>query len=85
MIKGNFYNDLRIRYLEILDTRAENDTDHPTSRHHLSWMLNELSSDTMSETKKHRWLGYVQGCMVSQNLINVEDERNATRNIFNGT
>lgn len=79
-----FYNELRQRYLETLDTKAENDPDHPTSRHHLSWMLNELASDEMSETKKHRWLGYIQGCMVSQNLINVEDERNSTRPIFNG-
>lgn len=80
----DFYNDLRYRYLEVLNTKSENDPDHPTSRHHLAWMLDELVSDTMSETKKHRWLGYIQGCMVCQGLINVEDERNATRNIFNG-
>lgn len=83
-MQGDFYNELRQRYLDILGTKAVCNPEHPTSHHHLAWMLTAMGSDEMSETKKHRWLGYIQGCMVSQNLINVEDERNSTRSVFNG-
>lgn len=52
---------------------------------HLIWMLNEiLHNDNMSFSKKHRWLGYVQGIMISNDIISVEDERNETRGLFLG-
>ncbi|WQN06691.1 hypothetical protein [Escherichia phage vB-Eco-KMB37] len=49
-------------------------------------MLNEIQDgcNDMSETKRHRWLGYIQGVMIMKNLITVDDERNATRPVFNG-
>jgi hypothetical protein len=48
-------------------------------------MLYEIRLDRyMTHTKKTRWLGYVQGCLVKDGLISVEDERNETRKIFNG-
>jgi hypothetical protein len=56
-----------------------------TSYIHLVWMLDEIkNNDTMSITKKHRWLGYVQGIMVVLKLISVSDERDNTRDILNG-
>lgn len=57
-----------------------------TGASHLLWMLRELQDDWngMSETKRHRWLGYVQGVMVMKNLITVDDERTRTRQLFNG-
>ena len=83
-IFGDFYNDLRVRYLRLLNVEPKNNTDAPTSEQHLAWMLVELGSTEMSETKKHRWLGYIQGCMVMKNLITVQEERDLTRGIFNG-
>lgn len=83
-ITGDFYNELRERYLRILNVHAENDPSDPTSNVHLAWMLVELGSDNMSETKKHRWLGYIQGCMTCDELIEVQEERDLTRSIFNG-
>jgi hypothetical protein len=56
-----------------------------TSDKHLVWMLNEIKNNiTQSETKKHRWLGYVQGIMVAKGYLSVDSERDLTRNVFNG-
>lgn len=83
-IHGNFYNDLRQRYYEMLDTVPNANSDLPTEDSHLAWMLTELSSDEMSETKKHRWLGYIQGCMTMKGYLVVNEERDATRPVFKG-
>lgn len=83
-IHGNFYNDLRQRYYEMLNTVPVSNSEHPTDDSHLAWMLTELSRDDMTETKKHRWLGYIQGCMTMKGYLVVNEERNATRPIFNG-
>ena len=76
------------KYIDLFNTqgvsilRNEND---PTSHGHLRWMLQEIVDNVyLSKTKKNRWLGYVQGCMVKDGLIDVEKERDNTRNIFNG-
>lgn len=79
-----FYDELRQRYIKILDAEPICGSGNPTGNSHLVWMLNELSSDKMSETKKHRCLGYIQGCMVCKGLITVNEERDLTRGIFNG-
>lgn len=84
VITGDFYNELRQRYLRVLNVRAVNNENNPTSSSHLVWMLLQLGSDEMSETKKHRWLGYIQGCMVMKNFITVQEERDLTRGVFNG-
>jgi len=84
VITGDFYNELRQRYLRVLNVRAMNNENNPTSSSHLVWMLLQLGSDEMSETKKHRWLGYIQGCMVMKNFITVQEERDLTRGVFNG-
>jgi len=38
----------------------------------------------MSETKKHRWLGFIQGCMIKDGFIKLTEERERTRPILNG-
>ena len=48
-------------------------------------MLNHLIlNNSQSETKKHRWLGNIQGIMTVKGYINVLEERELTRNIFKG-
>ena len=37
-----------------------------------------------SITKKHRWLGYIQGVLVCLNVFSVSEEREYTRKILNG-
>lgn len=82
----DFYPELCQRYLDILDAPPVCNTQQPTSSGHLAWMLTELQTNgTQSLTKKHRWLGCVQGIMIAQGMITVNDERDATRSIFNGS
>lgn len=53
---------------------------------HLLWMLKELEENKlMSPTKKHRWLGFIQGCLFLKGHFSIDEERNLTRGIFNGT
>ena len=56
-----------------------------TEDYHLLWMLQELlHNKDQSETKKHRWLGFIQGVIISKGYTTVLDERIITRDIFNG-
>ena len=81
VVVANKYIDL----LESYDITYEKDENNPTSHPHLLWMLYEIKLDRyMTHSKKNRWLGYVQGCLVKDGLIDVEDERNETRKIFKG-
>ncbi len=81
VVVANKYIDL----LESYDITYEKDENNPTSHPHLLWMLYEIKLDRyMTHTKKNRWLGYVQGCLVKDGFIGVEDERNETRKIFKG-
>lgn len=84
-MKNTFYSEICDRYEAIL-LQVEDPDQGKAGANHLLWMLSELQDDSnqMSETKRHRWLGYIQGVMVMKNLINVENERNATRPIFKG-
>ena len=53
---------------------------------HLIWMLQQIKDDSeMSQTKRHRWLGYIQGVLVMKGVFSVEEEREYTRPIFNGS
>lgn len=86
---GNYmkevYDILVPKYLAVLNVEPQNCIENPTSTVHLAWMLTEIQhNDTMSDTKKNRWLGYVQGCMTCLGLLDVQTERDATRQIFNG-
>lgn len=52
---------------------------------HLLWMIKEIKENKLqSLTKKHRWLGYIQGVMISKGYFTVTEERNLTREILNG-
>ena len=73
------------RYLELLkDTNSENDFINNNSLHHLKWMLEEITSSDMPETKSNRWLGFIQANLGFLNIIDIEQERLETRSIFNG-
>ena len=63
-----------------------NTTDHyHTDYNHLAWFLLQIIKDyNQSITKKSRWLGYAQGILVKSGMIDVNEERNFTRDIFNG-
>jgi hypothetical protein len=61
--------------------------DDPTSFNHLLWMCEETiyqlkNNPSYAMDKAHRWLGYIQGCLVCKNVIKVETERNFTRPLF---
>lgn len=83
-IHGDFFNDLRQRYFDLLNCTPIENPSEPLSDTHIAWMLTKLSDVDMSETKKHRWLGYIQGCMAYRGLITVNEERDNTRQIFKG-
>ena len=52
---------------------------------HLLWMLDQIQNNVeQSITKKHRWLGYIQGVMTVKSYITVLEEREFTRSILNG-
>lgn len=51
---------------------------------HLLWMLKEIRKLEMSETKANRWLGFVQGVLAADQVIWLEDEVPAMREIFKG-
>lgn len=84
------------RYIEILNLELHNSGFYAvleikplegdeTNDIHLLWMLHELLlNKEQSITKKHRWLGYVQGVMIAKKYITVLQERELTRNILNG-
>lgn len=79
-----FYPDIIDRYLGYLKNVPAFGEDKLSSSH-LIWMLESLRDNTeMSLTKKHRWLGYVQGIMTAVGLITVDEERDNTREIFRG-
>ena len=74
-----------IKVLEDFGYVQNNIPEGSTEPSHLLWMLYELRvNKDMSETKKHRWLGFIQGCMIKDGFINLCDERTRTRPILNG-
>ncbi len=81
---STFYPELCKRYADVLNKHPNFGGDHFNTQH-LQWMLGELQTNTeMSVTKKHRWLGFIQGVLVCHGLITVNEERNFTRDIFKG-
>jgi hypothetical protein len=78
-----FYPDICNRYLA--QTYHFGRNGEQDKENHLNWMLRKIQyDDSMSTTKKHRWLGYVQGLMVVEGILTVDEEREFTRPIFNG-
>ena len=82
-------NRYRYKCIQLLPPNAileiKQEVGNETSPQHLIWMLQQIQSDdSMSSTKRHRWLGYIQGILVSKQSFSVQDEREYTRDIFNG-
>jgi hypothetical protein len=74
-----------INLLEELGYKSKNVPDGSTDISHLLWMLYELNINfEMSLTKKHRWLGFIQGCLIKDEIINLKKERKRTRSILKG-
>lgn len=80
------------RYLAMLRVDSSSHIDYSVDRFgkhtsvtHLRWMLGELDRNCeQSLTKKHRWLGYIQGLLVAYGYTTVDRERDYTREIFRG-
>lgn len=76
------------KYICLLEGRgviAEQDSNGTTEYSHLLWMLQVIVSDqSLSETKRNRWLGFVQGVLVCKGDIEIKSERDSTREIFKG-
>jgi len=55
-----------------------------TSVHHLRWMMQEVmgNASVWPIDKLNRWIGFAQGVMAMRGLLNVDEERNLTRPIF---
>jgi len=55
-----------------------------TSAAHLSWMCKEILNNirTMQPDKISRWIGFIQGVMAANGLLDVDEERNRTRPLF---
>ena len=66
---------------------GDNEFIETTDHEHLIWMLVQIQEDESQElTKKHRWLGFVQGVLCYYcGYTTVEDERNFTRDVFAGS
>ena len=90
----NTLNVLSEMYKQIIHENSKDDLPNnpkslgdgnETEDEHLLWMLNQIMNDgEQSETKKYRWLGFVQGAVISKKYTTVVDERNNTRDILNG-
>ena len=76
------------RYRDLLEERCEVvkcTPEDPSANYHLLWMLQEiLHNEQQSITKKHRWLGCVQGIIIMKGYTSVQKERDATRDVFDG-
>lgn len=69
-------------YEELKPLRSDSDYFLPN---HLYWMLDCVEKNSLSsETKFHRWLGFVQGVLCYVEVLSVNQERGRTRYIFNG-
>jgi hypothetical protein len=80
------------RMLKDLGHRPVNHTEiqngDPTHPEHLLWMCNHCKYQVrddglgMNVSKYSRWLGFIQGCLISQKLTTVQAERDRTRPWF---
>lgn len=84
------------RYIDMLEAKGIkpdnctlDDTKDPTSLPHILWMCKELKMKIMpysghgfSVDKFSRWLGFIQGILISKGLTTVRAERDVTRSWF---
>jgi hypothetical protein len=55
-----------------------------TSADHLRWMCEELLDKlgTMPPDKSGRWIGFIQGVMAANGMLDVDAERDRTRPLY---
>lgn len=74
-------NDTKVDYVYKIEPQPNDQTGNV----HLLWMLQEIELNTkQSLTKKHRWLGYIQCALICRGVTTVNEERDATRELFDG-
>ncbi len=63
--------------------------DPGTSPQHLRWMIHVLMGNIqpfdngkLTPLKMHRWLGFIQGTMISHGVLTVPQERELTRGLL---
>lgn len=67
-----------VKIAETLESLIESQCDllpepgNKTDASHLLWMLEKILSKEMSSDKTNRWIGYVQGVLVSYGVTDVE-------------
>lgn len=52
------------------------------SAENLKWMCETAINEHMPLDKMNRWLGFVQGCLAMRGIIDVDHERNYSRNLY---
>ena len=72
------------RYREILEDRGGiDDKLGKLSNTNLLWMTDELlSNESIPYDKASRWIGFIQGCMAMKGYIDVDEERDFSREYF---
>lgn len=82
------HNILVQRYLQLLkDTRpnlvAKKNPEGSLELSHILWMLEKMSSPSYKPLTTHSaWISWVQASLFSHNLINIQHERDITREIM---
>ena len=86
LVPKAFYPAILKRYRALIKEKGSNLPNEPyLNAEHLLTMLDTLEKDLVQrQSKKHRWLGYIQGILCAYGLTTVDTERDFTRNIFNG-
>ena len=51
------------------------DLNDPASLKHLNWMLCEMCTGRVTKEKAHRWLGYIQGVLVAQCHMTLDEAK----------
>ncbi|MGL6341849.1 MAG: hypothetical protein ACRC80_22240 [Waterburya sp.] len=62
-------------------TRADQNTNLPTSLPHLKWMCLSVKFDNFPADKANRWIGYIQGVMIACGYSTLRTESYRIRNI----
>lgn len=77
-------NDLLFeRYLFFIRAQPPEADDGRTSLRNLEWMCRmAIRQDSMHFNKAARWLGFVQGCLASRGIIDVDTEREFSRTLL---
>ncbi len=85
LVPKTFYPAILDRYRKMIESNADKLGEGYFSASHLLSMLETLRDDLeQSLSKKHRWLGFVQGVLCTSGLTTVDAERDFTRGLFNG-